>query len=345
MDTPVSSKPSYSYWRDALAGKKPKAYVDQPELGFYRKGIYKKEANVRAKRVGWAPVAIFIDMAGKVTAAVGSVYVVDDHVNELWSFVCDNPISEEWYRAVSEEGKPWPDSHEAQAAPAVPSEIKQVLVQAGHNAEPKQAIDVAHAEGIDNAIAVAPKEVKSEQDASIALGSKNRIAELRLAADKAGKAIYDPIYREYTAEQKKWSPIISRATTKEKELNNLLLEFREKERVRIANEQAEAEAKQREIDEANARMADRAIARGEPEPQPVAEEVALPQAAAPLVPTYGSRKLKEDLKKFVIIDDIQVVFIHFKSRPEVMDLLTKLAQAELNSGRATPGTHHREGLI
>ena len=157
-------------------------------------------------------------------------------------------------------------------------------------------------------MSAAIKAVTNETEAAQALGSKNRIAELRLAADKAGKAFYDPPYREYKRLHGLWSPMVARADAKEKELNRAILTFREFERQRIAKEQAEAIERQREIDEANERAAQRAIAAGEPEAAPKVVEVEMPSAPVPVLPTYGTRKLKEEVKTILdAITDYDIV--------------------------------------
>ncbi len=248
------------------------------------------------------------------------------------------PITTPAIRSCSNCSRPrsWPD------VPAADREVAK-----SDNASTVEcAADKHHAEVIDAAIGAAIKIVASDDDAAKALGSKNRIAELRLAADKAGKAIYEPIYRTYTAEQKKWSPIIARATAKEKELNTAILTFRESERRRIAAEQAEADRRQREIEEANQRAADRAIARGEPEQPPVVEEVASVAAPAPIIATYGTRTVKEEVKFFLDkVTSWDMLFAHYKNNADVQALLMKLAGADIKAGRVVPGTTKREGLI
>lgn len=357
-------KADYSKWRARLKGEKVPTYTepDERDVGFYRLPIRERAQNAqgnnngRWKTIGWKPIALFVANEAELVCEVGvfphMTTMSPDQRNEQWHWFVAYPITEELWRAVVERGEPWPGLPAQEQNDSLPkawleakAEIDAGWPEKGHNAEPEQPLDVQHATVIDNAIAAAVKTVKSEEDAAKALGSKNRIAELRLKADKAGKAIYEPMYREYTAEQKKWSPIVARATATEKALNTAILTYREAERKRIAAEQAEADRKQREIDEANQRAADRAIAAGMPEPAPVVEAAPMPQAPAPIVATYGSRKLKEELKKFVEIDDITAVFTRFKAEPSVVDLLTKLAQKEIDAGRPVPGTHTREGLI
>ena len=184
----------YQYWKDALAGKNPKMFVDDPQSGFYRKPVKERNAAGNNKRVGWLPVAIFVDgegMTETMIARVGSRDVTGDDLNELWSYVAANPISEETYRAVAERGEPFPDEQ-----PKVPAANREVT--ASDNAEPQDDTPLAeqHATAIDNAIAAAIKKVTTEAEAAQALGSKNRIAELRLDADKVGRSLYDPPYRQ-----------------------------------------------------------------------------------------------------------------------------------------------------
>lgn len=103
---------SYAYWKAALAGEKPPMYVDDPQPGFYRKGVYTKEPNKAAKRTGWVPVAVFLNpLDGNQFVAVinGNAEMDRDNINELWSYIAANPIHEETYRAVAENGEAWPD--------------------------------------------------------------------------------------------------------------------------------------------------------------------------------------------------------------------------------------------
>lgn len=329
---------NYDYWKAALAGENPKMFVDQPELGFYRNAIKQRDAKGNSKRIGWAPIAVFMD-DDTMTARVGDRDISGDALNELWSYIAGNPISEETYRAVAERGEPWPG--ELAAVPAANRDVTSA-----DNSPPEVLTDVDHATGIDTAISAAIKVVTNETEAAQALGSKNRIAELRLAADKAGKALYDPHYREYKRLHGLWSPMVARADAAEKTLQKAILTFREKERQRIAAEQAVAEAKQREIDEANERAAQRSIAAGLPEEPPEVVEVEQPAAPAPILPTYGTRKIKEEVHVILeSITDYDAVYTFLKAEPKVKSLLLELATAKVKAGFTVPGTTTREGLI
>lgn len=337
--------PNYNYWQAALAGEKPRAIVEQCELGFYRKGVYQRDAKGNNRRVGWRPVAVFMNrdaMMARIGSANESGDIVGDGLGELWSYIAGNAISEEWYRAVAERGEPWPDVQSTKTdVPAVNRDVAR-----DDNAPPEVLTDKDHGTAIDNAIAAAIKIVTNETEAAQALGSKNRIAELRLAADKAGKALYEPPYRQYKALHGAWSPMVARATAAETALNRSILTFREKERQRIAAEQATADAKQREIEEANERAAQRAIATGEPEAAPEIVEIEQPAAPTPILPTYGTRKINEELHTILdAITDYDAVYNFLKAEPKVKELLTSLATAKVKAGFTVPGTTTRQGLI
>lgn len=322
---------SFTWWQNALKGERGPIDADNPRSGFYRS---------KAKDKSLHAVAIWYDSnSGELRYQQDGRDVDDLRARERWPHDSKRPISEETFWAFRDTGV-WPDI--AEMVPAANREVS-----ASDNAEPDDTpLDQQHATLIDNAIAAALTKVTTESEAAQALGSKNRIAELRLAADKAGKAEYQPPYQEYQRLYGVWNPPIKRAETKERELNTIILKFRETERVRIAKEQAAADERQRVLDEANARAADRAIAAGEPEQPPEIEEVPTPAAPTPLAPTYGTRKLKEELHTILeSITDYDAVYTFLKAEPKVKALLLELATAKVKAGFTVPGTTTRQGLI
>lgn len=104
----------FAYWKARRAGENPKAFVDSPQCGFYRKGVYERgvirdgvfipDENANNRRVGWEPVAIYMQMRVRV----GNDDFPADSI-DIWSWVADQDISEELYRAVSEKNEPWPE--------------------------------------------------------------------------------------------------------------------------------------------------------------------------------------------------------------------------------------------
>ena len=258
---------------------------------------------------------------------------------ELWSYVVANPISYEVYEAVADNGEPWPDE---------PLERKPVDIVAGRviertdNLPPTVDPLEEHRDGIANAAQAALTNyatVTSDDMAAQAEGAKNRLAELRLAADKAGKALYDPPYREYKRLHALWTPMVKQSQDAEDKIEVAVKVWREKERLRVAAVAAEVAERARKAVIARLRLAaeeerppsttpstptiDCAIAAGEPEPEPVVEPEPEPVAPAPVPvatpkPTYGSRRVKTDTR--IILDtitDYDAVYAFLKAEPKV----------------------------
>ena len=361
--------------------------------GYYRRPITEPvvgangKTNGQKRIVGFEPVAYFID-DGMLRGVIGDRDMAANEVTDegLWSWVVKYPIKEEWFRAVAERGEKWPDFNEqGQWAPinlndalkrplavgldpvaraeavAVDArkgaEIEASIVDdigPGHNKPPVVEPHVEHSEAIDNAVKAAlDLKVTDETSASILLGAINRIAELRLAADKAGHAIYDPIYADYKKEQARWPGMVKKAKDTETELNKRYLTWRAAEKKKADDAERERLAEIMRIEEANARAADRAIGRGEPEPEPVDPEEVLPAptpAPAPVAPTYraaGQRTAPKEVEKWWLdgIDDFAKVYQHFKDNADVKAALLKAATAAVTNGQEVPGTRRHFGLI
>jgi len=346
--------------------------------GYYRIPITQKDAigNGRNIVTGYVPVAIWSE--GDTIVGVKGVDVEQHDMRsteiiDQWTWFCAHPITYELYKGVAEEGEEWPDlamldgakitttddpdvvevkfkSTEQKAAviAAIPAANREVSKtdNAPQDEEPLP-LDVQHATAIDNAIAAAIKAVTNEAEAAQAAGSKNRIAELRLAATRIGEGFFKPPYNEYKRLHGIWTPMVARAERKEKELNTEILKFRESERKKAVAAAAEVARLQQIQDEENERAAQRAISRGEPEMSPPVVEAApaLPPAPASVQPTYGTRKIKEVVLKFAVIEDWVKVFTHFQTDPEIRARLEKLATDAIRAGAEVPGATHREGLI
>lgn len=370
-------------WQKRLAGETITAYL-QPQLedeGYYRKPITEPvlgpngKTNGQKRIIGWTPVAYFID-DGMLRGVIGDRDMAANEVTDegLWSYVCRHPITEKVYRAVAEKGEPWPDASPAAAfnkdiAQAEPATFTHSTVAAGgttgstarvveigdnSNAAPVVEPHVEHGEAIDNAVKAAlDLKVTDETSASILLGAINRIAELRLAADKAGHAIYDPLHAAYAAEQKKWPGMVKKAKDTETALNRRYLEWRAAEKKKADDAERERLAEIVRIEEANARAADRAIGRGEPEPEPVDPEEVLPAptpAPAPVAPTYraaGQRTAPKEIKRWWLdgVDDQAKVYEFFKNHAAVGAVLFNLAADATKNGQEVPGTRRHFGLI
>lgn len=354
---------SYDKWRARLRKEKVVTYLtpDADDEGYYRKPSTRRLPNGRNEILGWTPVAYFLDpfVPDVLRGVIGDRDMTEQEVasEELWSWVVANPVEYETYKAVAEEGKPWPDSPEVQLAQlngveSIPAANREVSRNDNRPEEPELAPELVAKQAIDNAIGLTKDlKVTNAEEASLAAGIMNRLAELRLKADKDGKAVYEPPFRLYKAAYAVWNPMVKEAEAAEKKVNRLLLTWQESERKRVAAEAAEEAAKAakaaKELEEANQRAADRAIANGEAEAPPVVEEPAPPPPpkVTPIKPTYGSRARGGTMQTFVDVVDFDLVYAHFKEQDAVKAVLRTLATAAIKAGYTVPGTTKREGLI
>ena len=177
-------KANYDKWRKRVAGETVVAFTepDENDCGFYRLPIRERAQNAqgnnngRWKVTGYKPVALFVSddgHGGRLECQAGNIFLTRHAMNEQWQWFVSHPITEDVWRAVAERDEPWPDFTSSAAIPAADREVTSA-----DNAIPEQPLDVQHATAVDNAIAAALKAVTSEVEATQALGSKNRIAEL-----------------------------------------------------------------------------------------------------------------------------------------------------------------------
>jgi hypothetical protein len=345
---------SWLKWQDRLRGEKVLTYPqpDEEDEGYYRTlitetGINAKNGQRNGKTIPvmWGKPVAYYMLGSHLIGAIGDRDMTENEVNDLWTYVCRYPISEDLYRDVAEKGKPWPDLP-PKAVAEVPAADRDVTTTDNAPAE-AIALDVEHATAIDNAIGAGKDlPVTTVAEAAVASGAANIIRDRRLAAEKAAKRVVDPLKVAYEDERDKWLKSVKRAKDVEAAIRLRVSNFEIDERRRIAAEQLAALEKQREIDEANSRAADRAISRGEPEAPPEVEEVVIPQAPERVRPTYGTYTPREKpILKFAVIEDAAAVLNHFKLHADVIELIQKLATSEIRSGLTVPGATYREGLV
>lgn len=318
---------TYEYWKAALAGEKPRMVVDQPELGFYRKGVYEKQENKARKRVGWTPVAIFVGSEGTMTAIVGGatmpsqVMVDRDKLNELWSYVAAYPISEETYRAVAERGEQWPDSHEnGEAAPAAPAgETDAARIDREISDCTKQIIKYA--------------KIESDEQSAKARSLQNRFLDLRGEAKKAYDKENEPLLTKQKALRELWFPLRDLADAGSVAMRTAMgtWEDTKREAAKRAAEATEKAARD------HAEAVTKAAAANQPAPP--APEPVKPNAPAPATQIRGGagRAGNVGTKKIVTAIDVDKVFAQFRDDPRTLEFLTDMAQRAVKAGLAVPG--------
>lgn len=314
-------------WRARL-NKVPTPAYEIPEVldsGYYRKPVTVKTPGGATKKVDYIPVILFPDANGDLCGIIGRApveYTEDDlatdkELTEIWTWCIKHPVDEDHWREVAQDGKPWREFR-GEEIPAADRDVT-----AGDNAPPEDIDPIdEYAISIKNAADAALTSISSAEDAAKVAGSLNRLSELRIDCDKAGKAIYKPLFEDYTKEQKRCSAPVKVAETKEASLKKMLLTWQESERKRLAKEAEDAAAK---LDIAAT-------------PEPVA-------APAPIVPTHGTRKVKAPVLKWPVFEDYAAALAHFGADDEIRARVEKLATAAVRAGTKVPGVAVREGVI
>lgn len=316
----------YAYWKAALAGEKPKMFVDDPQCGFYRKGVYEKRENKARKRVGWEPVAIFMSGTDLV-AVMGSRAETDrDKINELWSYIAGNPISEATYRAVAERGEGWPDDHETGFGLATaPAKVMAA------NEEPQDKL----AQQLDEAKSHLPKykAIDSDELASKARSLQQRFLDIRGDAKKHYETLNAPLLAEQKRIREVWFPLRDSADEHSNEIRTALGAWEDTKRAAAKRAQEAADKAARDHAEATRKAEE---ANQPPPPPPMVEK---PNVPAPSTQIRGGsgRAGNVGTKKVVTAIDIDAVFKQFRDDPRMLEFLTDLAQRAVKLGLTVPG--------
>lgn len=268
----------YTFWRESLAGAKPAITNEDPKCGFYR-----------MKRGGkFVPVAVFADSAGELRFKINDSMATNDVGIEQWPWYAANPITEEEYRRVAEQGQNWSDidSVVADAIGAPSTDLLDDL---------RLQIDTA-AFG-----ARVYKTIEGDGQARQAQTLRALLQKLGKQADDARKVEKEPYLQAGRDVDAKWMPT-----------------------VKLANDTAVIIRKAMERWEDSKLQAQSVPQSNMPPP---AQQVKGAFGKAANVGTYQA----------VEIIDIDAVFGFFKTSPEVVDLLTKLAQRATDNEITVPG--------
>lgn len=288
----------YTYWQNALIGHFGPVHDGDPQPGFYRK-----------KNKGSVDQAISIWLEnGDLFAASGNQWLDPD---DIWSWCCRTPITEELYRAISEKGQSWPDA------------IEEMI---GSNNPPT---DEAAIDEIDSAISAANAELAkpvTDQAGADRLGNhRDRLAKLYKDREAARKTEKQPHMDAAQAVDARFKPILARveeAGSKIKKAITSWLLIEERRR----NEEAVAEMKRQEEQRKAALNANLPL----PEPMPV------PVVDRPKAGTAGRATALRTYKR-AEITDYKAALSHFEGNSEVKELIQTLADRCVRAGVDVPG--------
>lgn len=320
------AKPDYTYWMNALAGKFGAVHDGDPQPGFYRKRT--------GKAAGYVPVAIW-EQGGKIVALVDGK---ESDAAEIWSYVCQYPILEEWYRARMI-GQPWPDESAAVTASLAPP-------PSGHNNPPTDEAEILKGQ-IEAASAGVSEyaEIKDDETASKAQSLRSRLLELSGEAEKKHKVEKAPSLEEGRRIDKRWFNLRDVAKTAADSIRAALSAHEtRKDNERKAIERAAEDARIKAEREATKARAEAHLS-GKPAP---VQDAPLP-VSAPIVPpptlavrgSYG-RAASVKTVKVVTITDQDAAYVFLKTHKELIELMGKLAQRAVDAGYAVPGTSVEE---
>lgn len=332
--------PGYDFWKASIAGEKPKMFVDDPQPGFYRKSINQRSDKGNNRRVGWQPVAVFVD-GETITARLGNEQTGDDvtgdRLNELWSYIAGNAITEEWYRAVAREGRDWPDAHDPsknKEADDTTSAADQTTPTPAPEKPPEQKLldELAeHAKGI-------PTYAKIEDDLllSKAHDLRDKIKKVENAAETERKKEKDFYLKKGREIDDKWRGVITTAKARYDEIStpmnawvNVKLEAQRLHDERVAEEQRKHDAAVAAAEAAN---------KPAPAPPPPPPAPNLPAPSMQVRSGGGARASNVKINKIVTVTDEAAVYKHFAGSPDLTAVLLKLATTAINNNLAVPGT-------
>jgi hypothetical protein len=297
-----------SVWRAALTGEAAPLHENDPQPGYWR---------LRAARGGpWLPVAIWREPDGSLKALKAGRPA---EAQDLWVWCCRNPIAYETYRAVAEEGLPWPDAVEVDVAagpghnrgPALPSE----------DDGPLALIDAALTDLKSQAQAwlAGVGAIACQSDADKAANFAEAFARLEREAEEARVAEKAPVLAQGRAIDEAWKPLIAAAASGKTQMKQALTPFL------LAEEECR-----------------RALAADEGE--------SMRTASPPRAGTSGRRVGLRRERRCVVRDREQLVRtyrrdVRFWAHAGVTSVLLELAGADLKAGRRVPGAELIDDVV
>jgi len=331
---------SYAYWHNALKGQFGPIHENDPQCGYYR---------MRWRRGGeWIPVAIFRQDDGEVLALCKGEM---KDAFEVWTWCCRYPVDYEVYKAVAEEGKPWPEDVLVSGL-ADPSATKLEPIIApsplglppiGHNSS-----GTTEAEGLLEEIEALKYlssnwleeigSISTQTDADRAANYAERFGMLETKAEALRTSAKRPILEEGRRIDAEWKPVIARASDNKAKLKKALEPYLLSERERILREQAEREAALL----AKGGEGSGSVLGSDSDSDPLSMLTSSTTTLPPRAGTHG-RRIGLRSKKVVSVIDEEAFISGFKSNDRfwqdqaVRSSMLKLAESDLITGHLVPG--------
>jgi len=261
---------------------------------------------------------------------------------EVWTWCCRYPVDYDVYRAVAEEGKPWPENIlvSGLADPGAKAPYRATgnpspapLPAIGHNSS-----GVTEAEGLLEEIEalkylsstwleeIGP--IATQTDADRAANYAERFGMLETKAEALRTSAKRPILEEGRRIDAEWKPVVAKASDNKAKMKKALEPYLLSERERIQREQAEHEAT--------------LLASGGEHSDPSTSISSSSTMLPPRAGTHG-RRIGLRTKKVVSVIDEEAFISSFKSNDRfwkdeaVRSSMLKLAESDLITGYPVPG--------
>lgn len=306
----------YAYWENALSGKYGPVHDGDPQCGFYRKKVSK---------TNYVPVAIWRED----NVIVATVNDAAADASEIWTWVCQNPVTYEAYQARVSNGQ-WPDD-----VPQTPT--------IGHNApvDPHEAFRLdldAEREAAEQFMATP---IESQEDADKAASWARKIGDIAKKADVERTVEKEPHLKAGREVDDKWRDVIAAgkdlAARLKRHIEPFLLAQKRKadeerrmaaaeaERLRLAAAEADQKSERERIELIEAAQ------KAERESKPTGTSAG----------RTGAKVALRTEKRARIVDYDKAVEA-LKSHPEMRELVDRLANRAVKAGIAVDGVEVEE---
>ncbi len=310
----------YSYWTNALAGKFGPVHDGDAQAGFYRRRQFKNGPFV--------PVAIWLGDDGKMLAKVGNDMA---DAAEVWSWVCDKPITHDRYVAVMA-GEGWGD---------VDATVETQVGDDRRNSDPTDESQIVKDQVASaKAGADAYAKITSDEELPKAQSLRSRLLELKSEAEKKHKAEKEPHLKAGREVDAKWLPTAKEAEAAANGIRKSM-EAYETEKMRVRREEERKQEAARLAAEEEARKATEAGKPAKPvfvppAPEPVAT------MPAPIKGSYGRAASVGVVNVVTAITDQAALYEFLKDHPDLKNCMFDLAKRAVAKGHTVPGVSVEE---
>lgn len=343
---------SYDFWMKAIkdpakiGSDELPVHEGHPQYGFYR---------MRDKDGGdMIPVAIW-GSGDILKVKVGDRVISGEKGQDVWTFCCREPVTEEAYRAAMD-GKGWPDSPPAKKpAEPVKKEVKPEEISSapiGHNLpdDPHEALTLEFQGELEIAKELLAKPVTDQDQANKIANFSKRVSALAKKANEQFAIEKRPHLDASRACDDKWRELREDTDNLVKQLKKhietFLLAERRKEQERQRKAAEEAAKVRAEAEAAQRKAAEEAAAGNEPDNSAAEEAERLEREAKALEKEAQEKKVssgrtgaKVSIREVKVarITDYDALLMALKDRDEVKELVSSLANRAARSGVDLPG--------